>query len=296
MIGSLIAILSLNLTATFVDAGIVHAALPITNATATTPIAITSTAHGVPLGRVLHGVVAGVTGTSEANGLWVATPTDANTFTLSTFTQQGIAQLSVGTHAYTGGGTLSYAFPDYQILLGRRNVALSSSVASPRIVFVPTDGKMWGLDMYGGVGAVTPIPGVRGTPEQQTMRTQPQLETEFATFEVYITGSAPDYGASKPGPDFGDFDATQAIAHALYATMFDSITPGRVRVIQETWPSQAREAGTMTQRGQQMMLIVEIQMPVTKAALQYVPIGTQIQLTVEPANPGSTDPQIITVT
>jgi hypothetical protein len=295
VLGSLVAILSLNMTATLVQDGVVHASLPITAATITTPIVISCPAHGCPLGRTIHGVVAGSTGMTEANGVWIATPASADTFTLTTLTPQGLPVNSVGVNAYGGGASLSYAFPDYQILLGRRNVALASAVASPRIVFVPTDGRKWGLEPYGGVGSPASVPNVRGTAEQQSQTTQPQLETEFATFEVYITGSAPDYGAGAPSPDYSDFDATQAIAHALYATMFDTLTPSRVQVLHESWPSQERAAGSMTQRGQQMCIVVEIHQAVTKAALQYVPIGTSLQITVEPVNPGSTDPVVIEV-
>ena len=66
--GALVALTSLNLTNVLVqDFGVVARTLTITAATATTPISVTSAAHGVPLGRVLHGIVSGVTGMTEAN-------------------------------------------------------------------------------------------------------------------------------------------------------------------------------------------------------------------------------------
>jgi hypothetical protein len=288
MIGALVAIISLNLTSLLVsDYGVVGKSFPISHATATTPIRVTSTNHGVPLGRVVHGVVSGVTGTVEANGLWVLTPTDANTFSLSTYTAQGIVVESVGTNAYISGGQIQCAFPDYQILLGRRNKALTSAVASPRVVFIPTAGRAWDFESYGGQG---PAPlKLRGSAEQQSQKLEPQLGTEFSTFEVYVTGSAPDYGASGPSPDYGDFDATQAIVHALFSVLFDASGPPRAKVLRETWTSQTPQSGSMSQRGQQWMGVIELQQPVYRVPLQYVPVGTYIEMTVQPVNPASED-------
>jgi hypothetical protein len=301
MIGALVAVLSLNLTAVLIqDYGVIAKTLPITGATVSTPILVTSTAHGQV--RPIHGIVSGVTGEFEANGLWVLTPVDANTLALSTFTAQGLVTESVGVNAYTGGGQVQYAFPDGSILLGRRNVALATSVASPRIIFVPTDGKAWNLEPFGGAGPdLQPAesPAVRGSLQQQSMTLGPQLATEYTTFEVYVTGSGPDYG-NVLSPDFNDLDATQAIVYALYSVLFDASGPPRAKVLHETWPSQLpsndpRATGTHTQRGQQWMGIVEFQQPVQRIPKQFVPIGTYIQETVEPINAGSTDGTIIVI-
>jgi hypothetical protein len=282
-IAELVTLLSLNLTLNLVNAGQVAGTLPITAATATTPITVTSTAHGVPMSRVVHGVVAGVTGETEANGLWVLTPLDANTFALSTLSPQGILANSVGVNAYVSGGTISYAFPDYQILLGRQMLALASAVASPRIAFVPTNGRRWTFEPYGGQGAA-PFQQL-GSLEQQSQKLQPQLATKWRTFEVHITGAA-----NPPQPNFGDLDAVDALESALYAVMFDTITPTRFNWLAEKWPSQLdpkdpQATGSNTQRGQQTMHLVEIATPVTKAPLQFVPKGTSIVFTVEPINP-----------
>lgn len=298
MIGALVSILSLNLTLSLVqNYGVVAGTLPVTGATVTTPIRLSSPGHGFALGRVLHGIVTGVSGTAEANGLWVLTPVDPNTFSLSTFTAQGTPVQSVGVNAYVSGGQIQYAFPDGCILLGRRNVALSTSVASPRIVFVPVDGKAWGFEPYGGAGPdLQPAlrPPVRGSAQQQSMMTAPQLATEFSTFEVYVTGSGPNYGNAL-SPDFYDFDATQAIVHELYAVMFDA-SGARARVLHESWPSQKIDAGSQTQRGQQWMGVIEFQQPVSHTPAQYAPIGTFMRLTVQPINPGSGDATVIVVT
>lgn len=280
MIGALVAILSLNLTASLVqDYGQVAATLPIAGATATTPIAISSPGHNVPLGRVLHAIVSGVRGMTEANGLWVLTPVDQNTFTLSTFTAQGVSVQSIGTNAYTGGGVASLAFPDGSILLGRRNLATSTAVTTPRIVFVPTAGRAWDFESYGGVGAPATAPPNRGSLEAQAEKLSPQIATEFATFDVYVTGAA-----NPPSPDFGDFDATQSVVHALYAVMWNACGP-RAKVLRASWPSQSKDSGTVTQRGAQWCGIVELPQPVFPASARFVPPGTSFTFTIEPINP-----------
>ena len=286
-LSALIAILSLNLTASLVTAGQVALALPITNATTTTPIAVTSPAHGIPLARVAHAVVSNVGGMPEATGSWVLTPVDANTLTLSCYSAQGIPVPSVGVGTYTSGGQIQIAFPDLQVLLGRQMLALASAVASPRVVFVPTDGKAWGFEPYGGEG---PAPlQERGTPEQQSEKLQPQIATRYATFEVYVTGAA-----VPPMPNFGDLDATDMLARAVYAALFAGCG-GRVACLHESWPSQKREAASMTQRGQQWLGIIQLQAPITYAELAFVPVGTSIVLTVEPVNAGTSDGTIITI-
>jgi hypothetical protein len=302
MISALVALTSLNLTLALIqDYGVVAKTWTITAATTTTPIVVTSVAHGVPLGRVVHGIVSGVAGEVEANGLWILTPLDADTFALSALTAQGLPVQSVGVNAYTGGGQIQTALVDYSILLGRRNVALAVGAASPRVVFVPTAGRAWGFEPYGGAApSVTSLPfapTARGSVEQQSMTVAPQLATEFPTFEVWIHGCAPDFGAAAPAPDGGDFDAAQSLAFVLFGVLFDE-TGGlpRARVLREDWPSQRLDSGTMTQRGQTWMGVIEFQQPVTKPPLTFAPIGVSGQFTVEPVNPASGDPVVITIT
>ena len=58
MIGALVAVLSLNLTSVLVtDYGVIAATLPVTGATVTTPINLTSVGHGYA--RPVHGLVSG---------------------------------------------------------------------------------------------------------------------------------------------------------------------------------------------------------------------------------------------
>ena len=243
-------------------------------------------------------MVSGVTGTSEANGLWVLTVVDQDTFSLSTFTAQGLVTNSVGVNMYTGGGQIQYALPDGSILLGRRNLQLATSVASPRVIFIPTDGKAWNFEAYGGAGPdlqPAAIPVVRGSAQQQSMTLNPQLATEFTTFEVYVHGSGPNLGDSL-SPDFYDFDATQAVVFALYSVLFDASGPPRAKVLHESWPSQKIDSGTMTQRGQQWMGIVEFMQPVIRPTpTEFVPVGTYLIETIQPLNAGSTDGTVITI-
>jgi hypothetical protein len=287
MIGELISIISLNMTLSLVqDYGVIAGTLTITGATQTTPIQISIPNHGFPSGRVIHGVVTGVLGTVEANGLWVLTVVDQNTFSLATFTAQGLPVQSVGVNAYISGGQVQYAFPDGSILLGRRNPQLATSVASPRIVFIPTDGKAWSFESYGGAGPdlqPASVPNVRGSAQQQSMTLQPQLATEYTTFEVTVHGSGPNYG-NPLSPEFYDFNATQALVFVLYAVLFDASGPARAKVLHESWPSQKDDAGAMTQRGQMWKGVIEFQQPVTRVPKEFVPIGTYLQEVVQPLN------------
>lgn len=290
MIGAFVSIISLNLTLSLVqDWGVyVNPPLAITAATVTTPIVVTVPNHGWPPGRPIHGVVSGVVGMDEANGLWVLTYVDADSFSLTAFDAQGNVVNSVGANPYVSGGEVKYAFPDGAILLGRRNMMTSTSVVSPRVVFVPTRGKAWSLEPYGGaapdITGLPRSPTPRGSAQQQAMTATPQLATEFLTFEVYVNGSGPNYGDALD-PDFADFDATQAIVHALYAELFDANGAPRAQILSESWPSQDESQGAMTQRGQQWMGVLEIPMPVRKVPVPFVPVGVTGSIVVQPKDP-----------
>ena len=301
MLSALVALISLNLTLTLIqDYGVIAQTWTITDATTASPIVITCTAHGVPLGRVVHGIVSGVGGMPEADGLWIATPLDADRFALSTLTAQGLPQPSSGVGTYSTGGQLQAALPEWSILLGRRNLDIATSPTSPRFTFIPCAARAWDFEPYGGANpSLQPAqrPPVRGSLEQQSMSLAPQLATEFPTFEVWIHGCAPDFGAPGPAPDGADFDAAQALAHILYGVLFDA-TGGlpRARILHQDWPSQMPDSGTMTQRGQVTRLFLEMQSPVTKPPASFAPIGVTGAFTVQPVNPASGDPIVINVT
>lgn len=286
MLASFVSLVSLNLTINLIQAGgLVAGSRTITAATATTPIQVTCASHGVAQGRQLHGIASGVVGMTELNGALIFKPIDANTLGVYKIDAQGNITPVAGTHAYVSGGTIQYAFPDFAVLLGRRNLDMSTSVAAPRIVFIPSDGRAWAFDAYGGEPPPTAIPGMPGTPEQQAAKTEPQMITDFVAFDVYVTGCAP-----TPDPDFGDFEATQQIVHALYEQLWN-LGQERIRVLRSTWPSQKKDAGTKTQRGQQWVGTIEVPFPVYPLqAASFVPLGTFLEFTVQPTNPAVGDP------
>jgi len=279
MIGALIARISLEMTRRLVAASMIAKTLTIIGATNATPIVITtSAAHGFPIGRAIHGIISGVGGNAAANGAWILTPTSATTLSLGTYDAQGGAVASVGDGTYTSGGQIDVAFPDGQILLGRRNIAMQTAVATPRIVFVPIGSPAWTLDPYGGV--IPPIAQLPRrlsdeTDEQQTMKRQRQLATEQHRFEVHITGCA-----SPPDPDFGDFDVTQSLYHTLYAVLFDLVSAPRALVLGGSWESQREDIQLLDVRGQKWVGQLEIMQPVTDSALDFLPVNTTVDMTI----------------
>lgn len=292
MIGALITLLSLDVTLRLVTAGQVANTYTIVGATNTTPIVVTtSAAHN--LVRPVHAVVASVAGNTGANGLWVCTPTGTSTLRLSTFSDQGAVVNSVGTGSYTSGGTIKTSFPDGSILLGRRNVAMQTSVATPRIVFVPIGSPAWELDPYGGVIPAATLPRTLAseTAEQKTMKRSRQLATERQRFEVHVTGCA-----TPPDPDFGDFDATQAVYQTLYASMFDLITPPRAKVLSGEWASQSETIQTLDTRGQKWVGMVEISQAVTENPYAFVNAGTGGTIIVNFEDGATDDETVLEIT
>lgn len=289
MIGALIALLSLDMTTKLVTSGTVSQTLTVVDVSNATPIVVTTSApHKIT--RPVHGVVAGVVGTDSANGTWVLTPTSTTALSLTTFSPAAGVIQSVGDAPYVSGGTIQIAFPDGSILLGRRNIAMQTAVATPRIVFVPMGSPEWSLDPYGGV--IPPGTHPRSlsaeTAEQALMKLQRQLATEQHLFEVHVTGCA-----NPPDPDFGDFDATQALYQSLYGSMFNMISPARAIVKRGRWESQQDGMQSLDTRGQKWVGLVEIRQPVLDNALSFVPIGTTGNIVVNFENGASTDQQII---
>jgi hypothetical protein len=276
VIGALIALLSLDVTRKLVEAGHIATTLTITGCTSGIPIVLTVAApHG--LVRPAHGVVSAVGGNVTADGVWVLVPSSATELSLYFYTQQGQYLPSIGSGQYTTGGVVQLAFPDGSILLGRRNVAMQTAVATPRIVFVPIGSPAWELDPYGGFIPPGAFPRQRAneTPEQQYMKLNRQLTTERQRFEVHVTNAA-----SPPDPDFGDFDATQELYQSLYGSMFDLISPDRAKVLGGSWASQTNDIQTLDTRGQKWVGTIEIAQPVTDNPLTFIPSSTDGSITV----------------
>lgn len=290
--GLLVAILSLNTVAQLAADGVVFSTLTITNVSTATPMVVTvAEPPPTPIGsRVFHGVVSGVSGTTEANGTWALTPVTGTTtqFTLSTFDAQGNVVQPGSAHAYAGGGIVQIPLPDGTFLLGRRHHNAGAYVACPRFVFVPTKGKPWYLDGYGGEGQPGSLPPTRGGSETQFQKLQRNIGTRYATFEVYVSGVA-----SPPDPDGGDFDAVLYLTGVLYGVLFDTVTPYGGHILAEYWPSQLPNAAALEQYGQQWMGVIEFPLPLMDHALQFVPVGTVLQETVQPVNPLVPDDQTV---
>lgn len=289
MIGPLIALLSLDVAERLIAQGLIAATLTIVAASNTAPVVIeTQAPHGYV--RPVDGIVSGVAGNDGANGSWRCTPTDATHLSLSRYDQEGTVVDSVGTGGYVSGGTLVTAFPDGTILLGRRNIAMHTAVATPRIVFVPTDSPAWDVEPYGGIINAPGAPHRLSTmtAEQRTMLQSRQLSTEKQRFEMHVTGCA-----SPADPDFGDFDVTQNVVHTLYASMFDLLTPKCFRVLSGRWASQEPAVQQLDVRGQRWVGVVEIMLPVIDPPLQFVPAGVVGEIDVALQNAASGDTVVI---
>ncbi len=87
-------------TVSFLDSGV------ITDATNASPIVITSVGHGLTTGSRV--TIASVTGNTAANGTWVVTFVDADTFSLDNSTGSG-AYVSGGSWHATGAYAVSIA-------------------------------------------------------------------------------------------------------------------------------------------------------------------------------------------
>jgi hypothetical protein len=300
MLATLVALISLSLTTRLVGHGAVQASFPITAATVTTPITVTSPAlaAALPMGRRAHAVVSGIVGTTEANGTWVLTPQSDGTFALSSFTPQGAYLPSVGANAYVSGGTIQVAFPDYQILLGQRNKSLSTAGVPPRILFVPCVSRAFDFEPYGGVGQ--PAPFDPGTSEVQAEYLGPQLATEFPTFDVFVTNSTKtaQNPTATPDPDFGDFEATQTLYQQLTVVIVNGTGCPRGRMLQSYWPSQLPAnhplaTGTQSQLGQQWCGRFEFQQPIFDTPETYTTAALQFEATT--VSGGSSDDTTFTV-
>lgn len=292
MVGALIARISLEMTRRLVAASLVALTMSVSAASNASPIVVTTASpHRFPIGRPVHAIISGVGGNTAANGAWILTPTGASTFTLGTYDAQGNAETSTGDGDYTTGGTISVAFPDGCILLGRRNVAMQMAVATPRIVFVPLGSPAWSLEPYGGV-----IPPITSKPrrlseetaEQATMKKQRQLATEQHRFEVHVTGCA-----TPPDPNGGDFDITQALYHTLYAVLFDIVSAPRALVLGGEWESQRPDIQQLDVRGQKWVATIEIMQPVIDNALDFLPQSTTA--TIEVNFPDGVDSDATTI-
>lgn len=257
---ALVAYLSLDICAKLVGLGIVTTTLTVTGASNASPIVLTSVAHG--LSEVAHVVVSGVGGNTAANGTWIATPTDANSLSLSTVSAAGVVSSSVGSGTYTSGGTMQIALVNGRVLLGRQRVVEEAS--APRIVFVPT-GSTFGPKSVSNVASIT------GNPTADLVRQwqQRSIATDQTTFEVHVWGVL---NAASPSPE-DDFDATETLYDQVIASTH-LLTVGRYTLGKGEWADQKPAATQWTKMGHEFVFTISLARPVLDVLLPLVPSGT----------------------
>lgn len=263
---ALVALLSLDVTTTLVSGGYGLAALSIVGATNATPIVVTtSAAHNVAVKA--HVVISGVLGNTAANNLdtdgvtnnaWHAVPVDATRLALYSVSRTtGAITPSVGSGAYTSGGTLRAALTDGRILLGREHVYEQS--APPRIVMIPVGG-MWGPK------SVANPSNVNGYPSAEVLRQNQQrsIRTENVNFECHVWGAA-----STPDPE-NDFDATQVLYHQLVRSAHTRCA-GVFDLSNGQWADQGAQATQITKSGHEFVFAMSLATPVLGKLLPLAP-------------------------
>jgi hypothetical protein len=291
-LGALVALISFDVTASMIAAGQVSKSWSIASVTNTTPIHVTTTSpHGVAPGVKMHAVIAGVSGTTNANGVWELAFVDASTFSLGTYSPVGAPVASVGNAAYTSGGTISTVLDQGRILLGRK--FLTSHGTPPRVVFVPSAAPLFDFVALGGQTlplSTLPPTISQMTPEQISMTEQPPILTDHSRWEVYVWGAA-----TPADPDFADFDVTRALRDQVIASGIRLMSQPFFKVLGGVWESQleGERGAAWDSLGQVYKMLVEIVQPIVDDPFSFVPSGIHATLTVQPANPGPSDPIVI---
>jgi hypothetical protein len=289
---ALIALISFDVTRALVDAGQVMQSWTIASASNTTPINVTtSTPHKVAPGVKMHAVISGVSGNTAANGVWELAFVDESTFSLGTYSPVGNPVASVGNGTYASGGTIATALDQGRILLGRK--FLSTQGTPPQVVFVPSTAPTFDLVPLGGVTdplSTLPPTITQMTPEQIAMTEQPPLLTDHSRFEVTVWGAA-----TPADPDFADYDFTRALRDQVIASCINLISSPMCKILGGVWASQqeGEKQAAWDSLGQKYKMLVEIMVPVVDNPFSFVPSGIHATLTVQPANPGPTDPIVI---
>lgn len=268
---ALVSLISLHATTALVAAGLTVSSLTatVTGATNATPIVVTTAApHSLNEGA--HVVITGVAGNTAANNLdadgvthnaWYASAVDATRIALySVDGATGALVPSVGSGAYTSGGTLNVAFTDQRILLGRQH---SSELSyPPRILFIPTSSEF-------GPRSISSASRVSGAPsaEQRTQVQQRSIATDTKTFQVQVWGAA-----ATPAPD-ADFDSTEVLYQQIVRSAA-LLLPGIHTVGGGEWVDQTATESQLIKAGHLFVFSLAIATPVTDRVLLYVPALT----------------------
>lgn len=256
------------------------------------PVVITTAyPHGVSA-RGIGGmacIISGVTGNTAANNIStapedvtvglaqgvLAVPVSATQLALygqdanpaSATVGQPIAL--VGNGAWTGGGTVTPALTDGQILVGQDNVAEHS--APPRIVLVPRGTGIGPDDVS--------VPNANRTAERRLQVAQRSLGSDALQCDIHC------WGQRLPVPDaVYDFDITLALSQAFRASSYllfgQSIIPGA-----GVWDDDKARATQLIKAGHLLSFPISIDVPNLDVTLGYVPPGTTLETTVQSSTP-----------
>lgn len=256
------------------------------------PIVITTAyPHGVSARGIggLACIVSGVTGNTAANNVAtdpndrtvglnqgvLAVPTGPTTLALYGQDQDPASATVgqpiplIGNGAWTGGGTVTPALTDGQILLGLENVREQS--APPRIVMVPRTVSGWGVTSAG-------IPNGNRTAERLAERSQRRTRTKSLGFDVHIW-------AQRQPPDAAyDFDicntAQDRIVDSAYLLFGQQEDPGP-----GVWDDQKARDTQFIKAGHLLTFSWNLVVPVTDNALSYVPPGTTLESVIQTSTP-----------
>jgi hypothetical protein len=290
-------LLSLDVTAGLVKAG--HRAawrngvaqgdprvltLDVLGASNTSPIVITVPANsltvsddaiGVRTGRHYHVVVADVGGLTAANKLdakpqrneaWVAVATSPTTLALYDIdASTGLLVASVGSGqsdgVYTSGGTVSKAFADGLIRVGREFVAEQTS--PPQVVFVPAFVE----DLPGNMtGAFSAAAFASGEPERQ--RLLGTFRGQRLWYEVHIWAG----GGVGFGPALLIKEQIQRSCQARAA--------GCWQIGRANWEDQHPSAPQRTKLDHWLSFTLGIDVPIPRDAVEFAPDPTTAGLTM----------------
>lgn len=245
--------------------------LDVLGASNTTPIVITVPANsltvsddaiGVRSGRIIHVVVAGVTGNTAANNLdakpqrneaWCGVVTSPTTIALYDLDNTGALVPSTGNGAYAGGGTVSRALIDGRILVGRKHAA-GEHASPPRIVLVPAAvaTEEPGLSTGGVYSAAAFAAG-----EHDAARVAPPLRTLALTWEVHAWGTAGDA-----------FGPTLLLVEALERAAYIKIGSSCWEAGRANWGDQHPDAPQRTAIGHWIVGTLTVRIPLTRTAVE----------------------------
>lgn len=265
--------------------------LPVTGASNTSPIVITTTARlggnsELRTGRVFHVVVAGVLGNTAANKLdaqtlrneaWIAIVTSAEgaaTTTLALYdldVSTGELVASTGNGAYTSGGTISKAYLDGQILIGQEYIGETSG--APRVVMVP---KRCTYEPRSEASSWTVAAIADGEPDREELA--PAIRTEWIWYETHVWGKGADTTASPASVQ--SFGVVQRMTHQLIRSAQNRCS-GVFDLGNGVFLDQVEGAPQRLKYGHEYVFDIGLAVPVQRDAVEFAPEGTDMTATIQ---------------